>query len=75
MDWIEPKCLSGYKIYLGTGRIEVTDEGARMGVPEPIVENCCQSEGLCWWLRPVGFSFSITLPVKKVRNFWQSPEK
>lgn len=75
MSWIEPKCLEGYKIFVGTGRIERTEEGARMGVPEPFAENCCQSEGLCWWLSPIGFSFSLTIPVKGVRNFWENFEE
>ena len=75
MSWIEPKCLRGYKILTGAGRIERNDEGVRMNIPEPIVENCCQTEGLCWWLRPVGFSFSITIPVVNVKNFWRNPEQ
>lgn len=68
---INPKCLNGYSIDCrGVGRIERTEEGERLGCPEPIVGNCIQSDGLCWWLRPVGFGFSITLPVINIRKFW-----
>lgn len=72
MNWISPKCLNGYRIDCkGAGRIERSEEGERMNVPEPFIGNCCQSEGLCWWLRPIGFSFSFTLPVASLRRFWR----
>ena len=73
MSWIEPKCLKGYKIARGCGRIERTPEGEKQGIPEPIIDTCCQTEGLCWWLRPIGFSFSLTLPIASIKNFWKRP--
>ena len=72
MSWITPKCLNGYKVDgRNAGRIERTEEGERQGCPEPIIGSCIQSEGLCWWLRPIGFTFSITLPVLNIKNFWR----
>ena len=71
MSWITPKCLNGYKVDArGVGRVERTQEGERHGCPEPIVHNCIESEGLCWWLRPIGFAFTMTLPVANIRKFW-----
>ena len=71
MSWISPKCLKGYRIDCrGAGRIELNEEGERRGCPEPIVGNCSQSDGLCWWLRPVGFAFTITLPIANLKRFW-----
>lgn len=72
MSRIHPKCINGYAIDCkGAGRLERTPEGERLGIPEPIVGNCCHSEGLCWWLQPIGFSFSLTLPVANIRKFWR----
>lgn len=72
MNWIYPKCLSGYRVACqGVGRIERTAEGEKQGCPEPIVGNCIQSEGLCWWVGPIGFGYSMTLPVTNIKKFWQ----
>ena len=69
---IFPKCLDGYSIdCYGAGRVQVTADGEKQGCPEPIIGNCVQSEGLCWWLRPIGFAFSITLPAANIKRFWK----
>lgn len=75
MSWTEPRSLNGYRIDCrGVGRIERTEEGVKQGIPEPLIGKCCQSEGLCWWLRPLNFSFFITLPVGNIKNFWQKKQ-
>ncbi len=68
---IAPKCLRGYLIDpRGAGRFVRSPEGERYNVPEPIIGYCMESEGLCWWLRPVGWYYSITLPVSKIKRFF-----
>lgn len=68
---ISPKCLQGYDIICtNLGRIERNEEGRKNNIPEPILTTCAQSDGLCWWVKPVGFSFSLTLKVSSVKNFW-----
>lgn len=69
---ISPKCLNGYDIICtGHGRIERNSEGARLNIPEPFLSNCSESEGLCWWVRPIGFSFSLTLQASSLQKFWR----
>ena len=69
---ISPKCLNGYDIICaGHGRIERNEEGVRQNIPEPFLSNCSESEGLCWWVRPIGFSFSLTLQVSTLNRFWK----
>lgn len=69
---ISPKCIKGYDIICtNLGRIERNELGHEHGVPDPILTPCVQSDGLCWWLKPVGFSFSITLKVSNIKAFWQ----
>jgi hypothetical protein len=68
---ISPKCLAGYDIICtDLGRLERNEQGRRADIPEPILTTCVESDGLCWWVRPIGFSFSLTLKVSKVQNFW-----
>lgn len=68
---IQPSCLKGYQIDpSGVGRIELTDEGEKYGCPDPIIGNCIESEGLCWWVKPLGYSYTLTLPVTKLKKFW-----
>lgn len=69
---ISPKCLNGYDIICsGAGRIERNPQGEKQGIPEPIIGSCIESEGLCWWLRPIGFAFSLTLPLARLSGFWK----
>lgn len=69
---ISPKCINGYDIICtGCGRIERNAEGVRMNIPEPFLSKCSESDGLCWWVRPIGFSFSLTLQVGKLKGFWK----
>ncbi|MAH29356.1 MAG: hypothetical protein CL959_01570 [Euryarchaeota archaeon] len=69
---ISPKCLKGYDIICnGAGRIERNELGKKYGVPEPLLSTCTETDGLCWWVRPLGFSFSMTLKVSRLKNFWQ----
>jgi|TARA_B100000035_G_C20696264_1_gene420620 hypothetical protein len=71
-DRISPKCLPGYDIIChGAGQVERNAEGIKNNIPEPLLTTCAQSEGLCWWVRPIGFSFSMTLKVDKLKNFWK----
>jgi hypothetical protein len=44
--------------------------GRQGGIPEPVLSHCIASKGLCWWIQPIGFSFSITLPVDQLSAFW-----
>ena len=70
---ISPKCLQGYDIICTSlGRIERNELGRKSNIPEPILTTCVESDGLCWWVRPIGFSFSLTLKVSNVKNFWRS---
>ena len=72
---VSPKCLQGYDIICtGAGRVVRNEWGIKNGVPEPILSKCAETDGLCWWLRPVGFSFSLTLKVANMKGFWQSGE-
>ena len=71
---ISPKCLHGYDIICnGAGRIERNDEGAKNGIPEPVLSACAETDGLCWWVRPIGWSFSMTLKVANLKRFWVEP--
>ena len=68
---VEPSCIKGYRIVVnGAGKLELTDEGEKYGCPDPFIANCINSEGLCWWLKPIGFAFTITLPVTSLRKFY-----
>lgn len=72
---ISPKCLQGYDVICtGAGRIERNELGIKNGIPEPVLSTCAETDGLCWWVRPIGFSFSMTLKVANMKRFWQGGE-
>lgn len=69
---ISPKCLEGYDIVcVGAGTIERNEKGRKNNIPEPVLSNCVKADGLCWWVKPIGFSYSMTLSVTKLKNFWR----
>jgi hypothetical protein len=68
---ISPSCLNGYDVICcGVGQMERNAAGRQGGIPEPVLSHCIASKGLCWWIQPIGFSFSITLPVDQLSAFW-----
>ena len=69
---ISPSYLQGYDVICtDMGRIERNELGRKNNIPDPILTKCARSDGLCWWVKPIGFSFSITLKVTSVSNFWK----
>lgn len=66
-NWIEPKELPGYRISRAT--IQLTDFGRKHGAHEPQLGRCECGE-LAYWVRPVGFRYSLRLRIEGLRGWF-----
>lgn len=70
--WIEPNELPGYRV--SRDCIALTDEGKGHGALEPHLGRC-ENGDLAYWVRPIGFSFSLRLRIEGLRGFFRDAHK
>lgn len=70
--WIEPKELPGYAV--SRDAIKLSEEGAKHGALEPHLGRT-ENGDLAYWVKPIGFSFSLRLRIEGLRGFFRGPHQ